>query len=146
MKQQLFLAGILSGVVLGVFLKIVEQVTGKYVYTLLLNIDYFPVVGNWEIKEPIEFALHLVVSVILVFVLYVLFRNWQVESKLSPYLVGTILIGFLLYPTTVLSDRTPYVTDWAAFLFWISGHAIYGMAVWLFIYLFIKRKDLDETT
>ncbi|MFP3786948.1 hypothetical protein, partial [Burkholderia sp. SIMBA_024] len=36
------LTGILSGVVLGFFLKTIQFYTGEKVYTLLLNIDFVP--------------------------------------------------------------------------------------------------------
>jgi uncharacterized membrane-anchored protein YitT (DUF2179 family) len=58
-------AGIVSGIFLGLILKLVEYVTGLKVYTLLLNVDYVPLLRNYEITELGEFALHIVISIIL---------------------------------------------------------------------------------
>lgn len=51
--------GLISGILLGLFLKLVENITGILVYTLLLNIDFIPGVGAIKWTEPIEFIFHL---------------------------------------------------------------------------------------
>ncbi|WP_100009753.1 hypothetical protein [Lentibacillus sediminis] len=131
MKRILYLAvaGIFSGLLLGAFLKIVQAVSGKRVYTLLLNVDYFPVLQNWELGEVAEFMLHLAVSVALVFVLYAAFVRCGWSAKFFPYVVANVLIGALLFLTTLLSNRTPELIDGVAFLYWLAGHLVYGVVL-----------------
>lgn len=118
---------------LGAFLKIVQAVTGKQVYTLLLNVDYLPVIKNWELGEGLEFTLHLGVSVMLVFVLYTVFVRRGLSENFSPYVVANVLIGALLFLTTSFSNRTPEFTDGAAFLYWLAGHLVYGVVIGILI-------------
>ncbi|CAM3958823.1 hypothetical protein [Mesobacillus zeae] len=58
-------AGLVSGVFLGLFLKVIEFSTSEKVYTLLLNVDYVPVLKRYQFSELVEFVLHLIVSVVL---------------------------------------------------------------------------------
>lgn len=129
-------AGIASGILLGLFLKIVEHFTSLKVYTLLLNIDYVPVLNELKLSEPIEFALHLVISVLLSIALAVFLKqkNWSRGRSLSWVTLVCLTVGLLLYPTTVLSVHTPELSDFAALLFWLAGHLLYGIALgWLLI-------------
>ncbi|MEC5424368.1 hypothetical protein QGM71_12785 [Virgibacillus sp. C22-A2] len=136
---KLVTSGILSGLVLGVFLKVVEEVSEKTVYTLLLNIDYFPIIQYWKLSETVEFTLHIIVSVLFAAVLYFLFKQRNIHKKISAYIVGSIFVGGLLYLTTAFSDRTPVLTDSAAFIYWMVGHLIYGVIVGCL--LSIKKKE-----
>ncbi|WP_373894102.1 hypothetical protein ACUL41_01715 [Virgibacillus natechei] len=122
---KLVVMGILSGLVLGGYLKIVEQLTAKQVYTLLLNVDYLPIIQDWSLSEIQEFSLHMVVSVWLAIALYFILGS----DKIFPYVILSVLIGALLYLTTVLSDQTPLLTDTAAFVYWLMGHLIYGIII-----------------
>jgi hypothetical protein len=133
------LYGIISGVVLGLFLKSVELASGKKVYTLLLNVDYIPFLKEIKTSELLEFCLHLVISIFVVIVLcYFLQRKeWTNPKKKWFVLWLSLAIGVSLYPTTMLSERTPEFTDLYAFLFWMGGHGIYG---WLLSFLLTKKE------
>ncbi|WP_339292504.1 hypothetical protein MKY48_06105 [Paenibacillus sp. FSL W8-0187] len=127
-------AGITTGILLGLFLKIVEHFTSLKVYTLLLNIDYVPVLNELKLSEIIEFALHLIISVLLSIALAVFLKqkNWTRWRSLSWVSLVCLAVGLLLYLTTILSDRTPELSDLAALLFWLAGHLLYGIALgWL---------------
>jgi hypothetical protein len=127
-------AGIASGILLGLFLKMIEHITSVKVYTLLLNVDYVPVLKELKLPELIEFSLHLVISVLLSIALAIFLKqkNWSRERGLSWVSLVCLAVGLLLYPTTVLSNRTPELTDPAALLFWLAGHLLYGIALgWL---------------
>ncbi|UJL46118.1 hypothetical protein KFZ58_17425 [Virgibacillus sp. NKC19-16] len=137
----LVVIGIVSGLVLGGVLKTVEQLTGKLVYTLLLNVDYFPVIQDWPLNEVQDFLLHIVVSVGLVIVLYFTLDN----GKIHHYIVMSVLIGGLLYLTTAFSGRTPALTDVTALMYWLMGHLIYGIIVGILIVLMKKGLDDNET-
>ncbi|MCM3398769.1 MULTISPECIES: hypothetical protein [Oceanobacillus] len=134
-------SGIISGLVLGIFLKMVELFTGKAVYVLLLNVDYIPIIKEWNMHEAIEFGLHLIVSIILVLCIYFLLERWKLQNQMLPYIIVNVLIGCILYFTTQLSERTPDLMDRTAFLFWAVGHLIYGVVVWLLIQLLLREKE-----
>ncbi|SEM25807.1 hypothetical protein SAMN04488688_110212 [Paenibacillus sp. cl141a] len=127
-------AGIAAGILLGLFLKIIEHITSLEVYTLLLNVDYVPLLNELKLSELVEFALHLVISILLSIALAIFLKqkNWSRRRSLFWVSLACLAVGLLLYPTTVLSDRTPELSDPAALLFWLAGHLLYGIALgWL---------------
>ncbi|MFD1037000.1 hypothetical protein ACFQ3N_00975 [Virgibacillus byunsanensis] len=133
LQYRLLIVGIVAGLILGGFLKVIERLTGEKVYILLLNVDYIPVLKNWEMQESIEFLLHIVVSSILVFVLYYALDSIKVTHKTSLYIFLNTVIGMALFLPTSLSVKTPSVTDMEAFLYWTSGHVLYGLVVGILI-------------
>src|SRR5690625_6560625 len=58
--------GITSGLILGGVLGIVQQFTNKKVYLLLMNVDYIPIVKDWNVGPVMGFIFHLIVSVAVV--------------------------------------------------------------------------------
>ncbi|MEK3774241.1 MULTISPECIES: hypothetical protein [Paenibacillus] len=122
------LTGMVSGVVLGLFLKIIQLYTGEKVYTLLLNIDFVPGLPP-TLPEIIEFSLHLFVSVFIG-----IFYLWWVRHSGHPMFKG-ILLGAgssLLYiPLSQLSSRVPNLYDITAILYWVIGHLLFGIVLGL---------------
>lgn len=131
--KKLLMIGIVAGSVFGWLLKVIEQLTDKKVYTLLLNIDYIPFLKEWNIGEFVEFLMHLFVSIIVVFILYNFFTYFKCEHLITPYVLINVLIGVALFPTTSFSSRTPEFIDSVAFLYWLGGHVIFGLIVGLMI-------------
>ncbi|KON86404.1 hypothetical protein AF332_05930 [Sporosarcina globispora] len=131
------LSGLISGTFLGLFLKMIEYASGVKVYTLLLNVDYIPILKDYHFPEAIEFAYHLIISVVLAVSLILLIKKyrWNRLQIIVRTLLITFSIGVLLYPTTALSDRTPEITSIYAIVFWLSGHLLYGLLLSIF---FIK--------
>jgi len=119
---------LISGVFLGLFLKLVEITTSNKVYTLLLNVDYVPIIQRFELPEIIEFSIHLFISVVMsVSLLFFLNKkNLPTNKRVLLVILLSLVIGVLLYPTTALSNRTPSLTDLTAFGFWLLGHSLYG--------------------
>lgn len=132
-------AGLLSGLFLGLFLKMIELSTGVKVYTLLLNVDYFPILKNYHFPESIEFVFHLIISVLLaVSLLFIINKyRWKRTQIITRTLFITFSIGVLLYPTTALSVRTPELTSVSAIFFWLLGNLLYGLILSAF---FIKKR------
>ncbi|PID21209.1 hypothetical protein CSV61_10345 [Sporosarcina sp. P3] len=132
--------GIVTGIFLALFLKVIQSFTEEKVYTLLLNVDYIPIVKEYQFPEVIEVFFHLIVSVVLCIILVILYNksNGFIRNHaiLFPFLVN-VAIGLVLYPTTSFSDRTPTVTNTTSLFWWIAGHAAYG----LFIGVLISRKS-----
>ena len=124
-------ASLLAGILLGLFLKFVEPVTGLKVYTLLLNVDYIPILKDIKVSEIIEFLLHLIVSVVLGVLLhiYLINKEFPIKQKVKFVVKVSLLIGLFLFPTTMLSDRTPVITSAYSFFFWMVGHGLYGIVL-----------------
>ncbi|WP_286182645.1 hypothetical protein [Bacillus sp. ISL-55] len=110
------------------FLKLVQSLTNLKVYTLLLNVDYIPILKDLKLSEVVEFGLHMVISIGLAFVLdfYMIRKNFHKEAITRFVISVSLIVGLLLYPTTLLSERTPPISSAYAFLFWMAGHWIYG--------------------
>lgn len=121
--------GLVSGIALGLFLKWIQFHTNLKVYTLLLNVDYVPILKNIQFPEIIEFGLHLVISIMLALIFNVYINRRSLKKEVIHRLVlrVSLIVGLLLYPTTLLSERTPSITDAYAFLVWMAGHWIYGI-------------------
>jgi ABC-type anion transport system duplicated permease subunit len=121
--------GLISGVLLAVFFKVVEKATNIKVYTLLLNVDYIPLIGSYSLPEFIEVGFHLIISVVLTIFILTIVEMKKISPKniLLFCILLNVFIGIFLFPTTVLSDKTPSITSVSAWAYWLIGHAIYGM-------------------
>ncbi len=110
------------------FLRIIQSITNLKVYTLLLNVDYVPILKDMHLPEIVEFGLHLVISVILAFgVNLYIFKEELQKEKIPGFVIKIgLVVGLLLYPTTLLSDKTPEITSSFSLLFWMAGHGLYG--------------------
>lgn len=135
--------GIVTGIVLALFLKYVQIVTGSKVYTLLLNVDYIPIIKNYQFSEVIEVFFHLIISVIvcMVFILIVDKGALLIRQRVIyfSFLFNTS-IGLLVYPTTSFSDRTPSFTDAVSLFWWLAGHALYGVVVGMMLKRVLGEK------
>src|SRR5690625_3688159 len=98
-KIEVLIVGILTSFVLGFFLKILELITDLKVYTLLLNIDFIPILGNINFPEWIEFSFHIIISVILTYIFYyfVVKNNCRWQNILFYVSLGNMFIVFLIY-------------------------------------------------
>jgi ABC-type branched-subunit amino acid transport system permease subunit len=113
-----FFTGIIAGVSLGLLLKLLQQVTGYKVYRLLLNIDYIPGLGSLHLPEFLEFALHLIVAVLLAFILMEIAIRLRMTGRAIILLCIGLNIGIAIcyYPLTNVSEKTPPLNSFPAFL------------------------------
>lgn len=120
--------GLISGTVLGLFLKLVETITNLKVYTLLLNIDFIYI---GYIPEILEFIVHLAVSVMIgiIFVFLTHFLKLvKVKQQVLLSCFLTVPTVFLYFPLTILSIKeTPELLDFTAILWWTLGHLLYAL-------------------
>lgn len=131
------LLGIISGCILGFFLKWIQFATGSLVYTLLLNIDFVPFLPA-QLPEWIEFSLHLFVSIVIAW----LYSIW-IRISPHPWRYGLyigIASSLLFIPLTLMSDRVPAITDMTAYGYWLAGHLLYGLSLGLFAKIFFMRQ------
>lgn len=128
-------AGFWSGIILGFFLKALQDITDIKVYTLLLNVDFIPYIGDITCPEWIQFLFHLLVSLTMGLALsFAAMRLHQNVYMLSFLLTFPTI--FLYFPLSALAiQEVPAATDIAAFLLWIAGHALYASSLAFF---FIK--------
>jgi hypothetical protein len=121
------LTGVISGAILGLFLKCIQAITELKVYTLLLNIDFL---YNKHLPESLEFSLHLIVSIVIC-VVYVFFcekLNLHLRKQFVFSFVFTTPTIFLYIPLTLFSIKeTPALNDGLAILWWIIGHFLYAL-------------------
>ncbi|MGB7998675.1 MAG: hypothetical protein WCF60_01035 [Anaerobacillus sp.] len=124
------LAGTISGIVLGLILKSIQAITGELVYTLLLNVDFIPIIGGKNLPELIEFGFHLIISLIVGIVFsFVSFHFFKDRNKAQAILayVLTLPTVFLYFPLTYLAIKpTPDLFNMTAFSYWTFGHVIYA--------------------
>lgn len=144
--MKIWSAGLISGVALGVFLGVIEEFLHIRVYTLLLNVDYVPVLKEFALPEIVEFGLHLFISVVLAAGVeyYANKKDIELESKFRLVFLVSLIIGLTLYPTTLLSNRTPPISSLYAFLFWMLGHGLYGLILGLLLSPSMFRRRLPR--
>lgn len=128
--KQGLIAGTLAGIVLGLLLKGIQATSGVLVYTLLLNIDFIPVIGSIHWPESIEFLFHLIISLIIGVVYslgsYRFFHKRRVAQLLFAYVL-TLPTVFLYFPLTYLAEKpTPPLLDSVAITYWTLGHVVYA--------------------
>lgn len=125
------LVSVLAGIVLGVYLKAVQFVTGIKVYLLLLNIDYIPVLNRLNFWEMGEFILHLAASIIIGNVLQWGITKWRLVRKQQFLIIisASLIVAIAYYPVIILFEQTLGLLSIIAFTWWISGHLLYGFSL-----------------
>ncbi|MET1013437.1 MAG: hypothetical protein ABWX61_02875 [Paenisporosarcina sp.] len=142
-RQTILLAiyiGLTSGILLGLFLKLIEKITGILVYTLLLNIDFIPGIESIKWAESLEFFFHVLVSILISFVFVYLVIKLQIGQNFKKLLglsfllcIPTFALFFIL--SLLAIKEVPAWNDWDAFGYWTLTHLFY---VWLVATLYIK--------
>lgn len=142
--------GLLTGVLLGLALKAVQHLSGHEVYRLLLNADYVPVLKEFPLNEAGEFAIHLAISIVLCMILGLIGQRFARRGRLSSSSAAGataaigIVIGALLYPTTLLSSGgTPPIDSLPSWFWWLTVHAAYGALSGALLYRSV-RPLFDE--
>jgi len=135
--------GMLSGIILGLCLKWIEWLTGKQVYTLLLNVDFIPIIGPIQWPESVEFVFHLFIAVAIgiVFVYIVgKLNNMSIRKIVLCSFLLTLPTIPLYFPLTLLALKpTPAVDDAVAIFYWTAGHLVFTAAL-VFGYIILKRR------
>ncbi|OWR30841.1 hypothetical protein CDO73_09645 [Saccharibacillus sp. O23] len=139
--------GLITGTMLGLVLKMIQAMSGHRVYRLLLNADYVPLLGRFRLTETAEFVIHLLISAVLCALLGLIGRRIAKRRRLSASNAAAItavvglLIGALLYPTTLLSaGGTPPIDSLPAWTWWLAVHLLYGFVSGLLLYAALPRE------
>jgi len=125
-------------------LKWIQAVTGEQVYTLLLNVDFIPLIGRVDWSEPVAFAFHLAFS-LLISVVYVYLAKRRAYTFGQLVLLSFVICipFFLLYfPLSALAVRedVPALTDAGAIIYWMFAHLTYALALPI-LYKTFERKN-----
>lgn len=121
----------IAGIVLAGFLNIIQSLTGNHAYILLFNMDYIPVLKQWNDVPGIGLIFHFATCIASVVVLFYLLKPNRMHEKFLPYFLTYTIGGAILYSLTALTEIPPKLTDVSAWTFWTLGHGIYGVIVGL---------------
>jgi hypothetical protein len=139
--------GILSGLILGVILKLIESLTNQKVYILLLNIDFIPLLGSIKWPEPIEFFFHLVVSLFLGLIFYYLSNRRSAGYKQRMLLSASMTFPAILmyFPLSALAIKeVPEVNNWEAFFCWTGAHLLFMLSMTHLYSILDKRRLIPK--
>ncbi|MCG1020494.1 hypothetical protein [Sutcliffiella horikoshii] len=135
--------GLISGILMGLFIKVLEIVSGKKIYVLLLNLDFIPGFKNASFSELTEFTFHLLVAIPIGILFAFLVKRFHLDDKRKQYLVAigiTLPTVFLYFPLTILAIKeTPAPFDGIAIFLWSMGHIAFALFLPIF-YKTTKQK------
>ena len=140
--------GILSGIVLGLLLKLIESISQIHIYTLLLNVDFIPIINQIEWSEPIEFLFHIVISICISFVFIFFADLLNLQNSLGKlWLLSLILclptLGLYFVLSLLAVQEVPAWNDWQVFTYWTIAHLIYA---WVLALLYLKTQKKRSTS
>ncbi|MFI8686420.1 hypothetical protein [Rossellomorea sp. NPDC077527] len=124
--------GLISGAILGLFLKWMQAITEIKVYTLLLNVDFIPIFASKTLPEWLEFMFHLSISCVIGMVFVYIMVKWNLSGKAAYTLslMLTLPTVFLYFPLSYLAIKdVPGILNCTAILIWIAGHVLYALSL-----------------
>ncbi|MDL4842893.1 hypothetical protein [Aquibacillus rhizosphaerae] len=120
-------AGTVAGLILAIFLFVIEWITGNRVYTLLMNVDF---VIN-DIPLILEWLLHMTISwgISLIFVVLIRMKTYpSIKIQWSIVCILSGLASLSYFPLTIIAKKeTPSVLDMEAIFYWLIGHILYAI-------------------
>lgn len=147
MTKRGFIYGTITGFLLGLIFYLIEKGMDIKLFTLLLNVDFIPILGTISFPVYVEFSFHLIVSwaIAITFVWVVHFL--KVTAFFALQLTAFLLTfpAFLLYfPLTAWAlKEVPAPTDFTAFFYWVIGHFLYSISLGYLEYRHIHGKNSD---
>jgi hypothetical protein len=135
----------LSGIFLGLLLKLIESISQIRVYTLLLNVDFIPIINQIKWSEPIEFLFHIVISIFISFVFILLADLLNLQKSLDKlWLLSLILclptFGLYFVLSLLAIQEVPAWNYLPAFTYWTIAHLIYA---WVLPLLYLKTQKRE---
>ncbi|RDW19945.1 hypothetical protein [Oceanobacillus chungangensis] len=131
--MKLTVIGIIAGTILAGFLKIIHLLTHNDAYILLFNTDYIPLLNQLHNWSVVGIIFHFVTCIASVIGLFYILKALGIEYNLLAYILVYTVGSAMLFPLTALSEKTPSLTNFPAFIYWTSGHMIYSFAVGLMV-------------
>lgn|SRR5690554_1512595 len=138
------LIGLISGLVLAIFLKIPQLLWQVDAYNLLFEVSYIPLLNQMRPVWLIQGIFHFATCIFSLCILYYLLAYFKKEMQLVYYIVIVGIGSTLLYFLTLLPDNTPPITDYVAWSFWTIGHVLFSLTGWYLIREWIGKKVVDR--
>ena len=127
------LIGLISGLVLALFMKIPQLLWQVHAYNLLFEVSYIPLLNQMRPVWLIQGIFHFATCIFSLSILYYLLSYFKKETQLAYYIAIVGIGSTLLYFLTLLADNTPPITDYVAWLFWTIGHVLFSLTGWYLI-------------
>ncbi|QXE02701.1 hypothetical protein [Terribacillus sp. DMT04] len=127
MFVRILLIGSAAGLVLSGWMFLWQQLTGIRVYTLLMNVDFIPILKQVEWSQLMLNLFHLIISWAIVPVYILMKRKLTVNN----WLIGLVMsaaVACIYFPLVILAVKSvPSLWDGYALLIWYTGHLLYGI-------------------
>src|SRR4051794_1325342 len=115
---KLTVVGIIAGIILAGFLKIIQLLTHNDAYILLFNTDYIPLLNQLHQWSVVGIVFHFVTCIASVIGLFYILKALEIEYNLLAYILVYSAGSAMLFSLTALSEKTPSLTDFPAFIYW----------------------------
>jgi hypothetical protein len=138
MFVRILLIGSIAGLILSGWMFLWQQLTDIRVYTLLMNVDFIPVLNQVEWDQLMLNLFHLFISWAIVPV-YILVKR---KLPVNKWLIGLIMsaaVACVYFPLVALAVKpVPSFGNGYALLIWYTGHLLYGIFL-------VKLTDIIKT-
>src|SRR5690625_770295 len=138
------LIGLISGVVLALFIKIPQLLWGTKAYNLLFEVSYIPGLNQLRPIWLIQGFFHFGTCIFSIAILYHILAQFKKETHLLSYIIVIGIGSTLLYFLTLLSENTPPINDYVAWFFWTLGHVLFSLTGWYLIRKWVGEKCLSS--
>jgi hypothetical protein len=138
-----FIFGTIAGTLLACFFYWIEKALEIKLYTFLLNIDFLPLPDSIIYSVPVQFVLHLFISVILIAIIDILYERFSHPFLLS-VIINTIM-SFTFFPLYQMAISKPFFPPFFfPFALWIIGHILYALLIGTLFHIYIKKGVLID--
>ena len=134
--------GLISGIILALFLKIPQLLWGIKAYNLLFEVGYIPFLNQLQPVWLIQGFFHFATCIFSLAILYYLLTYYNKETHLLSYIIIIGVGSTSLYFLTLLAENTPPITDYIAWLFWTLGHILFSITGWYLIQKWVGKKNI----
>ncbi|PKR78325.1 hypothetical protein CEY16_00775 [Halalkalibacillus sediminis] len=146
--QIALIVGVVSATAMGTYLYWIEQMTGKQLYTLLMNIDFIYQPDdnmNSQLFAVFEFSLHVLVAIIMVLIyLFMIQREFFKNRRFELAAIITFVAFLTYFPLTILAQtETPAITDFVAISDWFLAHVIFFFIFYYFTEFLMKKVNFN---
>lgn len=137
-----FIFGTIAGTLLACFFYWIERGLEIKLYTFLLNIDFLPLPDTIIYSVPVQFVMHLFISVILIAIIDILYERFS-----HPFLLSVIInaiMSFTFFPLYQMAISKPFFPPFFfPFTLWIIGHILYALLIGYLVSYIHKKRSAD---
>lgn len=115
-----------GGIVLALFLKLVQLITANKAYNLLFDVSYIPFLKNLHPVWLARSMFHFGTCIGSIIFLYEILSLFNMQKNTPSYLIIIGVGSAILFFLTLLAQNTPAITDLSAWIYWVLGHLIFS--------------------